>query len=72
MDRTYWYELGQFAAGEKVVSQQPGVRLYDGEDRVSHVWFLIPNNAHFIFGLCVMCFLLLCVCRRHLKVVVFS
>ncbi len=35
MDRTYWCEVGQFLPGEKVVSQQTEVRLYDGEDRVS-------------------------------------
>ena len=35
MDRTYWYEIGQFLPGEKVVSQQPGVRLYDGEDKTT-------------------------------------
>ena len=34
MDRTYWFEVGTFLPGEKVVSQQSGVRLYDGEDRV--------------------------------------
>ena len=33
MDRTYWYEH-EFLPGEKVLSQQGGVRLYDGEDRV--------------------------------------
>ena len=35
MDRMYWLELGQFQPGEEVVSQQAGLRLYDGEDRVS-------------------------------------
>lgn len=34
MDRTYWYEIGQFLPGERVVSQQSGVRLYDGEEKV--------------------------------------
>lgn len=35
MDRTYWYEIGQFLPGEKVVSQQPGVRLYEGEEKTT-------------------------------------
>lgn len=35
MDRTYWFEVGTFLPGEKVVSQQSGVRLYDGEDRTT-------------------------------------
>ena len=34
MDRAYWFEIGHFLPGEKVVSQQSGVRLYDGEDKV--------------------------------------
>ena len=37
MDRTYWFELGQFHTGERPVSQQPGVRLYDGEEKVSYL-----------------------------------
>lgn len=36
MDRTYWCEFGTFLPGEKGVGQQRGVRLYDGDDRVSH------------------------------------
>ena len=34
MDRTYWFEIGHYLPGEKVMSQQSGVRLYDGEDKV--------------------------------------
>jgi len=34
MDRTYWLEHGKFLPGEKVISQQPGLRIYEGEDRV--------------------------------------
>ena len=36
MDRTYWEDSGDQLLGETVVSQQSGVRLYDGEDRVTH------------------------------------
>ena len=35
MDRTYWVDTGELLLGETVISQQPGLRLYDGEDRVS-------------------------------------
>ena len=35
MDRTYWINSNELLVGETVVSQQSGVRLYDGEDRVS-------------------------------------
>ena len=34
MDRSYWYEHGEFVPGEKVLFQQGGIRLYDGEERV--------------------------------------
>ena len=34
MDRTYWCEFGHFQPGEKEVTQQRGVRLYDGDERV--------------------------------------
>lgn len=35
MDRVYWVEVGQLLPGEKVVSQQSSIRLYDGEDKTS-------------------------------------
>lgn len=35
MDRCYWYEHGEFVSGEKVLFQQGGLRLYDGEERTT-------------------------------------
>ena len=35
MDRTYWVDSGDLLLGETVVSQQSGLRLYDGENRVT-------------------------------------
>lgn len=52
MDRTYWIDSGELFVGETVVSQQSGLRLYDGEDRVSPLTFVVYLsldliNAHF-------------------------
>ncbi|XP_064405346.1 vacuolar protein-sorting-associated protein 36-like [Halichondria panicea] len=37
MDRCYWYERehGELAPGERVLFQQGGIRLYDGEERTT-------------------------------------
>jgi len=35
MDRSYWFDHGQYATGEKTLFQQGGIRIYDGEDRVT-------------------------------------
>ena len=42
MDRTYWVDSGDLLLGETVVSQQSGLRLYDGEDRVTERQLLWP------------------------------
>ena len=43
MDRTYWLEEVNLLLGEKVIVQQTGVRLYDGEEKVS--FFLLGSAA---------------------------
>jgi len=35
MDRFYWVVANEHYLGETVIAQQSGVRLYNGEDRVS-------------------------------------
>ena len=35
MNRFSWVTAGEYSSGERVVHQQRGVRLYDGDGRVS-------------------------------------
>ena len=35
MNRFSWVTAGEYSSGERVVHQQKGVRLYDGDGRVS-------------------------------------